>query len=230
MPFDANLVLRDGTVDLVTGETAPTSLAADANGAKCIDLGGTVRPRGETEGVMNMVCALVLPIAPTTAYNDSLYVQICESDNLTFGYNTIAIFGYYWTFTRMLPITITTAFVAADLAGALTGATTGDAGIVRYIHPDALTVGKHCNVIVSMVDAADTYADVDEVLAAGTTGAATMNGAGFVEDKPRLSGPNTFFRTISPTKKYLQATLTVAGASNWGGVELMLSPYPWRKL
>lgn len=230
MPFDANLVLRDGTVDLVTGEAAPTALTADASGAKVVDLGGTVRPRGESEGVKDMGVTLVLPTAPTTAYNDSLYVQICESDNLTFGYNTIAIMGYYYSFTRMLPITITTAFVAADLADTALGATTADTGVVLWIHPDCLTVGKQTFIIVGMEDAGDLFDDVDEVLGGMGTGTATMRGAGFVEDRPYLSGPNVFFRAIAPTKRFIQATLTVAGAGNFGKVSLMLNPYPFRTL
>ena len=229
MVFDANLVMRDGTVDLVTGEAAPTSLSF-VLGARCLDLGGTTRPRGETEGVMNMVATLVLPIAPTTLYEDTLIVQICESDNLTFGYNTLATFGYYYSFTRMLPVTVTTPFVAADLGDTLDGDDTRDTGVIVWMHPDLGTTGAQTFIIVQMNDATDVFDDVDEQLSGAGTGVADMRAVAFVEAKPRISGPNTFFRTISPTKKYLQATLTVAGASNWGGVQLMLSPYPFRKL
>ncbi len=230
MPFDANLVLRDGSVDLDAAEAVAVSLTANADGAKVIDIGGTTRPRGESEGVMNLVCTLVLPTAPTTAYSDTLYVQICESDNLTFGYNTIAIFGYYYSFTRMLPITVTTAFVAGDIDDLATGATTGDTGNIRWMHPDTFTVGKQTHVIISMEGADDLFDDIDEAVTIPGTGRFTMRGAGFVETKPRRSGPNTHFRTISPTKRYIQATLTVAGASVWGKASLFLSPYPFRTL
>lgn len=229
MVFDANLVMRDGTVDLVTGEGAPTSLSF-VLGARCLDLGGTTRPRGQAEGVMNMVAVLILPTAPTVTYNDYMVVEICESDNLTFGYNTLAYFGPLWTFTRMLPVTVTTAFIAGDIDDLVTDAPIGDTGYLRWMHPDLFTVGAHTHMIVSMAAAGDDFDDVDATLSIAGTGRATMRGAGFVESRPYLSGPNTFFRTVSPTKKYLQATLTVIGASNWGKVQLMLSPYPFRKL
>ena len=229
MVFDNELVLRDGTVALVTGEAAPTSLSL-VSGARCLDLGGTVRPRGETEGVRNMVVVLVLPTAPTTTYADTLIVLIAESDNLTFGYNTLATFGTYYSFTRMLPVIVITPFVAGDLGDLVDGDDTRDTGNIRWMHPDLGTVGANTFMIVTMVDGSDEFDDVDERLSGPGTGVADMRAIGFVETKPRLSGPNTFFRTISPTKKYLQATLTVAGASNWGGVELMLTPYPFRNL
>lgn len=229
MVFDANLVLRDGTVALVTGETAPTSLSY-VLGARCLDLGGTTRPRGQNEGVRDMVATLILPTAPTVTYQDNLYVQICESDNLTFGYNTLAIIGYLYTFTRMLPITVTTPFIAGDLGALVTGTTTNDTGTIVWMHPSTFTNGAQTFIIVQMVNGGDTFANPTEGFTTSGAGAGNMRGAGFVEAKPYLSGSNSFFRTISPTKKYLQATLTVAGASNWGSVVLQLSPYPFRKL
>jgi len=231
MPFDNNLVLRDGSVALTSasGETGPTALTADAYGAKCVDLGGTVRPRGDSEGVTHLVATLVLPTAPT-GYGDTLYIEINESDNLTFGYRTIAYFGAMYTLTRMLEATVTVAFVAADLNAALTGQTSGDVGLLRWMHPDALTVGKTCNFIIAMAGAGDLYDSSAEEVRGGTTGRATMTGVGFVEDHPRLSGPNIHHRALAVTKRYIQAYVTASAVSTWGLASIFLSPYPFRKL
>ncbi len=57
MPFDANLVLRDGSVDLDNAEAVATSLTANDDGAKAIDLGTTTRVRGNAEGAMRIVAS-----------------------------------------------------------------------------------------------------------------------------------------------------------------------------
>ncbi len=231
MVFDANLVLRDGSVALTSasGETGPTALAADAYGAKVIDLNTTVRPRGDSEGAIHMVATLVLPTAPT-GYGDTLGIEINESDNLTFGYRTIAYFGNFYVLTRMLEATVTVAFVAADLNAALTGQVSGDVGLLRWMHPDALTVGKTSNFIIAMAGAGDLYDSSGEEVRGGTAGRATMTGLSFIEAHPRLSGPNIHFRAFSTTKRYIQAYVTPSAVSTWGLASIFLSPYPFRKL
>lgn len=230
MPFDANLVLRDGTIALATGETGPTSTAADAYGAKVVDLGTTVRPRGDSEGAMHLVATLVLPTAPTTNYADTLVIEINESDNLTFGYRTVAYFGPLYTFTRMLEATVTVAFVAADINNALNGQTSIDAGVLRWMHPDAFTIGKTCNFIIAMAGAGDLYDSSGEEVRGTTTGRATMTGISFIEAHPRMSGPNIHHRAFAVTKRYIQAYVTASATSTWGLASIFLSPYPFRKL
>lgn len=231
MVFDANLVLRDGTVALTSasGETGPTAITADAYGAKVVDLNTTVRPRGDSEGVTHLVATLVLPTAPT-GYGDTLGIEINESDHVTFGYRTIAYFGNFYTLTIMLEATVTVAFVAADLGGALTGQTSGDVGLLRWMHPDAFTIGKTCNFIIAMAGAGDLYDSAGEEVRGGTTGRAVMTGLGFVEAHPRLSGPNIHHRAFAVTKRYIQAYVTPSAVSTWGLASIFLSPYPFRKL
>lgn len=230
MPFDANLILRDGTVDLVTGETGPVLLTADATGAKVIDLNMNVRPFGGSDGVRHLVCTLVLPIAPTTAYADTLGIEINQSDNLTFGYQTVAYFTHLYSFTRMLPITVTTAFIAGDLADLVTGGVTNDTANIIWMHPDVFTIGARTHILVTMVNATDTFDNATEALTIPGTGRANMNGIGFVEGAPKMGGPGEHFRSFTATKRYIQAYVTVAGASNWGKVSIFLSAAPYRKL
>ncbi len=229
MPFDANLVLRDGSVDLDNAEAVATSLTANDDGAKAIDLGTTTRVRGNAEGAMRIVASLILPSAPSN-FADTLAVVIQESDNLGFGWETLAGFPTLYAFTRLLNITVTTAFVAADIGGTLTGQTTGDTGVLRWMHPDLLTVGKRANLIIGMDAAGDVFDDVDEEVQAGTTGVGTMNGAAIVEVSPMLGGPNTFHRGFDVYKKYLRAQLTASGGSNYGKAQVLLNAYPFRTL
>jgi len=229
MARDANLILRDGTVDLDTNEAAATSTTANSDGAKVVDLGGTVKPRGDNEGVMDMAAVLVLPDTPTT-YADTLAVTLQQSDNEAFGYETIVTFPTLYAYTRIIPITITTAFVAADLSGTLTGGTTGDTGTVIWMHPDCLTVGKNTHLIVNMDAAGDVFDDASETLSGGTTGVGTQNGLAYVEQKPRLGGPNTFIRRCAITKRYIRGVYTASAGSNFGSVELFLQPWAHRTI
>ena len=229
MVFDANLVLRNGTVDLDNAEAVATSLTRNDDGAICLDLGTTVRPRGDSEGVIHMAATLVLPSAPST-YADTLGVVIQQSDNLTFGWETLASFPTLYAFTRLFQLTITTAFVAADLNATITGGTTGDTGNLLWMHPNALTVGKKAFMIVGMDAAGDVFDDDDEVMSGNDTGVGTMNGIAVVEAKPSLSGPNTFSRGFSVTKRFLRGQLTASGSSNFGLAHLLLSQYPFRNI
>lgn len=229
MPFDANLVLRDGTVDLDSGENVATAVAANDDGAKCIDLGLTTKARGDVghEGPRVVVATLILPTAPTT-YAVTLATVIQQSDNLTYGWETIASFPTLYSYTRLLSVLVTTAFVAADIGQTLTGGTTLDTGVIRWMHGDLLTVGKTANMIVTMVASDDLFDDVDEAVSSGGTGAGTMNGAAIVEVNPRLGGPNTLHRVFGATKRYLRGQYTASGG-NFGKVYCFLSPYPfWR--
>jgi len=229
MARDANLILRDGTVDLDAAEAAATSTTANSDGAKVVDLGGTVKPRGDNEGVMTMAAVLVLTDIPTT-YADTLAVTLQQSDHEAFGYETIATFSTLYAYTRMLPITVTTAFVSTDIGQTVTGGTTGDTGPILWMHPDLLTVGNTGYLIIGMDGADDLFDDASEALTTGGTGAGTMNGVSFVERKPRLGGPNTFIRRCAITKRWVRGVYTASAGSNFGGVELFLQPWAHRTI
>lgn len=230
MPFDANLVLRDGSVDLDNAEAVATSVTANDDGAKCIDLGATTRPRGDAEGAIHLTASLILPSAPTT-YADTLAVVIQQSDNLTFGWETMASFPTLYALTRLLSITVVTAFAAADIGKVLTGGTTGDTGEIRWMHPDLLTIGNTANMIITMQAAGDVFDNASEAVdAASGTGDGTMNGVATVEHRPQLGGINTHIRSFGVTKRYLRGQLTASAGSNFGKAHLLLSPYPFRRL
>ena len=99
------------------------------------------------------------------------------------------------------------------------------------MHPDLLTVGKTAYMIVSMQASDDVFDDVDEAVdATAGTGDGTMNGAAVVPTKPRLGGPNTLIRAFGVTKRYIRAELTVTDGGSFGAVQVLLSPYPFKKL
>lgn len=231
MLADANLVLRDGTVDLDNNEVVATSLTRNDDGAIVLDLmtgkQDKTLPRGGLGyyGPKVMVASMILPDIPTT-YEDTLAVVIQESDNLEFGWETIASFPTLYAYTRLLSVLVTTAFVAADIGETLTGGTTGDTGVIRWMHPDLLTVGNTANMIVTMVGSDDLFDNVDEVVTSGGTGAGTMNGAAIVENPARYSGPGEFHRAFGISKRYVRGQLSASAGSNFGNVFLALTPYP----
>ena len=231
MVFDANLVLIDGSATMgPTTDTAPTSLTRDGtSGAVVIDLGQTVRPRGDSEGVVHLTATLILPSAPTT-YADTLTSKIQQSDNITFGWEDLAAFPTLYALTRLIEITVTTAFVAADLDAAISDSPIGDSGILRWMHPNALTVGKIASLIVAMDAAGDLFDDADATINGNDTGVGTMTKAAIVEVNPRLSGPGTWVRGFAVTKRYLRANVTASGGSNYGAVELLLGSHPFRNI
>ncbi|KKN75146.1 hypothetical protein LCGC14_0383050 [marine sediment metagenome] len=228
MVFDNELVLRDDTADLDSSEVVAVALAVNSDGARVADLNSRVRPRGDSEGVIHLTATLTLPGAPST-YQVNLALNIQQSDNLGFGWETIASFPTLYSFTRMISVTVTTAFVAADIGGTLTGQSTNDTGTLRWMHPDALTVGKVANLIINMDAVGDVFDNASEEVRAGTTGIGNMTKIGFVEVKPRLGGPGTFTRGFSVTKRYLRGNWTASGG-NFGKAQLMLSPYPFKTI
>ncbi len=230
MPYDAELVLRDGSVDLENSESVATSVDANDDGAKCVDLGWTTRPRGDAEGSMRLSAVLILPSAPTT-YTDTLTVVIQQSDSLGFGWETIADFSTMYAFTRLVTIAVTTAFVAGDISKVLTGDSTGDTGEIRWMHPDLLIVGKTARAIVTMQGSDDVFDNATEGLtvAGGGAGIGTMSGVAIVEGRPQLGGPNTHIRSFDIRKRYIRGQLTASGSSNFGKASLFLTPYPFRR-
>lgn len=229
MPFDANLVLRDGTVDLESTESAAVILtSANTDGAKVVDLGTTTLPRGNAEGVIFLTATLVLPSIPTT-YAEYMDCKIQQSDNLSFGWEDLVTFPRLYTYTRLLNITVVTSFAAADLNVNLSGV--ADDGVIRWMHPNLLlAAGSVGHMIIAMAASDDTFdTDLEAVDADSGTGDGTTIGASIVERSPRLGGPGTWVRSFGATKRYLRP-YTVVNGGNFGKGHLLLSPYPFKRL
>ena len=231
MVFDANLVLLDGSFDLSpTTDIAPTSTTRSVTtGFTVLDLGGTTKPRGNSEGAIRLTATMILPTAPTT-YGDILTMYVQESDHVDQGWTYCADFKDLYALTKLLTVTITTAFAAADIGGALTGTTSGDVGLLRWMHPDAMTIGKTCNMIVSMAGAGDLYDSSGEIVSGGTTGIGTLVGVGATPAKPQLSGPNTYTIGFSVQKRYLRLYPSTSAGSNWGKVQVLVSNHGFKSL
>jgi len=208
-----------------TTDITPTALAVNAaTGFKVLDLGGIVKPIGKSMGHKRVSLVMHLPTAPTT-YGDTLTMYVEQSDNIAFGYDYIADFPDLYAMMVRLKVMVTTAFVAADIGGALTGGTTTDAGLLRWMHPDAETAGNVAYMMVSQADAGDTYADPDEAVTGGTTGVGYLLEAGYIPGKPYLGGPGTYICSFSTTKRYLRLAPSASGGSNWGKVSVWVNPY-----
>ena len=230
-PFDADLVLIDGSIALTPAlDTPATSTTRDATtGAVVLDLGDKVFAKGGfPAAVRHLVATIILTGAPTD-YADTLTSIIQQSDHETFGYENVVTFPTIYAFTRVLSILVTTAFASGDIGATLTGGTTGDTGVIRWFHPDLLTVGKTANLILSMDAAGDLFDDDDEVVTSGVTGAGTMNGVAIAQEIPTLGGPKDYHRAFSITKRYVRANLTVTTGGSFPA-QVMLSPYPFQKL
>lgn len=228
MPYDANLVLRDGEYNLTSGESAAVILTtANGYGAKCIDLGTTTLARGNAEGSLHLVATLVLPSIPTT-YQVNMTLSIQQSDNLSFGWETIATFTKLYSYTRLIKATVTTPFVIADLDSTLTSGTVSDTATLRWMHPDMLTSGKTAHVIINMDASDDEFNDATEEIQGNSTGRATMVQVSTVEAKPRLGGPGTWHRAFAVQKRYLRP-LTVVSGGSFGKGQILLSPYPFKQ-
>ena len=216
MPFDANLVLRGeyggAMVDLDENDVTPTSLTVNADGNVCVDLG----PHGTAAQGLDIV---VIFEDTVTTYQDTLDIQICDSDQLTDGWELAIEFPRVYCYMRELVVTAVTAFVATDIGLVLT-AGDGDTGIIRQLSRELLTVGGVGKIFVEMQDAGDTYAtDGDTVDAATGTGDGTLVGVG------RVPGwgltPQTMVRRLSTPKRYIRCTNTVSAGGNFGAVHIM---------
>jgi len=216
MPFDANLVLRGeyggAMVDLDENDVTPTSLTMNADGNVCVDLG----PHGTAAQGLDVV---VIFEDTVTDYQDTLDIQICDSDQLTDGWELAIEFPRVYCYMRELVVTAVTAFVATDIGLVLT-AGDGDTGIIRQLSRELLTVGGVGKIFVEMQDAGDTYAtDGDTVDAATGTGDGTLVGVG------RVPGwgltPQTMVRRLSTPKRYIRCTNTVSAGGNFGAVHIM---------
>jgi len=227
MPFDANLFLLDGTVDLTPAtDIAPTSIDVNvATGFKVLDFGWRNRKFGGGDGIPKVSLTMFLPTTPTT-YLDELTMYVEQSDRPDGGYMYVADFPDLFTYVRVLEVGVTTAFVAADYGGAVDGATTLDTGILRWMGPSAYTVGAETTLLVSMDDATDTFDNATEVINGGTTGVGVMRKVSYIPAKPPLSGPGTYVATFGVSMRYLRLAPAVSGGGNFGKVSVWVNSHP----
>lgn len=228
MPFDANLCLRDARINLTPATAvAPTSTSFSlTTGFKVLDLGGTTRRIGDNEGAQRISVVMFLPTAPTT-YGDTLTMWIEQSDDVDHGFEFVADFPEVFTYTRLLDVTISTAFVAADVGGVLTGAATGSVGVLEWMHSDAKIVGRRCHMIIAMANPTDTYASTEQV-SGGSAGVGNTHGASVISGKPYLDGPNTYITTFGATKRYLRLDPSVSDGGNFGKVNVFVTTHYFR--
>ena len=217
MPYDANLVLRGpysgAYVDLVNGDTAPTTIAVNASGNGVVDLGdlGT-----DNRG---MDCVVILHDTPTT-YKDTCDIVICESDHILDGWATLLTFPRLYCYMREVIVVATTAFVGTDIGVVFTATGTGsDTGILRQFSRKLLTVGGVGKCWVEMQDAGDTYANLgDTVSCTAGTGIGTVQTIGRV-----IKTPQTLVRRFSTPKRYIRCTNTVSTTGNFGDVDILVT-------
>lgn len=215
MPFDNNLVLRDGTIDLDPNEVVAAAITANADGAKVLDIRKT-GPRG-------LVAVLICPTAPTD-YLDVLDVVIQDSDNPDVGFAALATFPTKYAYMYRVRGVATQAFAAADLADYLVSTAGGsDTGIIRWYDKLLETVGGEGDILCEATDSGDIYDDVagDTLTSGGGDGIATqllIAGA-----RCRAMSYGVYALRFFTYKRYIRALFTVSSGGNWGNVQLLLT-------
>lgn len=219
MPFDADLLLRDGLVDLDASEALATSTTRNDDGAVVLDLKET--------GASGMSAIMTLPTAPTT-YEDTLTVLIQESESLDRNWRTVGAFEVVQALLyRLRDCTATTAFVAADVTTPRVLTATGDGatGKIWKVDQELFTVGGVGDIYVIMVDAADVYGTASDTLTATSgTGVATQ---GPIGESWRQKILVCRFGT---TQRYLRHSATVSSGGNFGKVLIGLQGHAFRTI
>lgn len=216
MPFDALNILRgqyDGAyVDLDENDTAPTSLTVNNDGNICIDLGSS------GSGAKGLDCILILHDQPTD-YQNILTAQICDSDHLDAGWQSVMFYPIIYAYMREVIATATTAFDASDDYGQILTATTDTAtGVIRQFSRNLTTIGGTGKIWVEMQDAGDTYGENGDILTSAVTGVATQVGVSKV-----IMTPLILVRRFSTWKRYIRPTLTVTAGGNFGDVDMLVT-------
>ncbi len=227
MPYDANLVLRGpysatpavpsslAYSDLVTGDTAPTSLTRNSDGNVVIDLG----PHGT--GALGLDIVVIFHDT-FVDYRATLVVQIDDSDHIAGGWELNLEFPTLYPHTREIHATATTAFTAATVFGVdLTDTDTGamDGHVIAFSR-ELLNIGGTGKIWAAMQDAGDTYPLNGDTLTSDGTGIATQIGAS------RLIQLNgfTMVRRLSTPRRYIRCTLVAtngAATANFGDVDIL---------
>jgi hypothetical protein len=219
MNFDAEMLLRDGLVDLDASEAVAISLTRNADGAVALDLRKTA--------AKGMAAVMILPSAPTT-YADTLTALIQQSDALEGNWETIAAFPVLSALLWKVPsLASVAAAVEADLGKLLTGGSTGDTGAIVHIDPALYALNGEGFITVSQVDIGDVFDNTSEAITAATgTFSGVVNGvAGSVAVQV---GPGIYVARFAATKQYLRGKYTVSAGGNFGKVLVGLSYHPFK--
>lgn len=220
MVLDAELLLRDGLVDLDASEAVAISTTKNADGAVAIDLRETP--------ANGLVAVMYLPTAPTT-YADTLTALIQQSDALEGNWETIADLPVLYTYLRKIPASASVAAaVEADIGDTLTGGTTGDTGVIIHIDPALYALNGTGYITVAMAGADDLFDDDDEAITSGGTFSGVVNGA--VATVPDQHGPATYIVRFIATKRYLRGKYTVTAGGNFGKALVGLSAHPFKTI
>ena len=205
-PLDADMLLRDGLVDLDNAEAVAVSETRNDDGAVVIDLKKT--------GSRGVVVVMNLPATPSAA-GDALAAVIQSSDYVSTDFKTLANFPTLYALNRLLTIKATTAFVASDIGRTATGTTTADTGVIRWYDRALETVGGVGSLIVTSDAAGDLFDDVDEIITATSgSGVGTMNGEAAPATE-RLSFGN-YAILVRTEKRYIRYSGVPDAGSNWG--------------
>ena len=216
MPYDALNILRgqyEGAyVDLEPTDTAPTSLTVNNDGNICIDLGNS------GTGAKGLDAILILHDTPTT-YQDTLTAQICDSDHLDAGWQSVMFYPVIYCYMREVIATATTAFDASDDYGqVLTAVGDTATGVIRQFSRNLTTIGGTGKIWIEMQDAGDTYGTDGDTLNSAVTGVATQIGVSKV-----IMTPLILVRRFSTWKRYIRPTFTVTDGGNFGAVDLLVT-------
>lgn len=229
MPFDNSLILRDGTVDLAVAEATapPTLLTADAYGAKCLDLKETA--------VKGLAAVMVVPSVHATlatepiTYADTLDVSIQVSDHLARNWETLTSFPLLHALMRKIKLSSTIAFIDGDIGETIIKATSLDAGVILEIDQALLTAGGIGYILLSMIDLNDLFTlDANTVLdctGSGGTGTGVLLASG-----EAVSTCGVFVVRFATDKRYARAFCTTGASGHFYGTQIMLSPYPFKRL
>ena len=226
MAFDALNILRglygDVLVDLDSAEVVAISTTVNTDGAKCLDLKET--------GARGLSAVMTLPSAPTT-YQNKLTAIIQASDALAGNWETIADFPVLYSYLRRVPVKATVAAaVEADVGKKLTeSAGTLDSGVIVHIDPALYALNGTGYILVAMDDAGDIFAGPAEALIA--TGGTFSGVETAAADVPAglQHGPGDYVVKFATDKRYVRGKYT-AVATNWGKVQVLVSPYPFKTL
>lgn len=216
MAYDADLVLRGkysgAYVDLVNGDSAPTTIAVNSAGNSVIDLG----PIGT--GALGLDCIVILHDTPTT-YQDTLDIVIQDSDHLTDGWQAMMTFPRIYCYMREVIVTATTAFLATDIELVFTATTNGAVGVLREFSRNLLVTGGVGKCWVEMQSAADTYATSGDIVSCTLgTGRGTVAVVGRA-----IMVPLVLVRRFSTWKRYIRCSNTAHAGSNFGDVDILVT-------
>lgn len=221
MPFDDDLILKgeysSALVDVDASDAVSTSLTVNTDGNVCVDLKKT--------GMSNPLSAVLILTeeADANAYDDEMTVTIEESEFLDRSWQTVATFPVFHCHIRKVPITATTAFVAADIGQDLTETTSNDTGKILFVSTGLLTTGANGGYVLVEMDAAGDLFDeaVGTVETSGGTGVGTKAAASTAGLELQMQ-PGIYVRRFQSHKRYVRGNFGTPGG-NFGKCWLLLS-------